>query len=225
MIKAVLIDIDNTLLDFHKCAKESMCLAAEDFGIDFPENFFEIFTEINNRLWSEIEKGQLNRQGLFKIRWTLIFDAMGIKADGPAFEEVFRDYIKRSAIPVDGANEILEYLSGKYYVSVASNSSFEQQRARLEKAGMMKFIRNIFTSEEIGFAKPSQEFFSACRKELSSFEKEEIILIGDSVTADIEGAKSYGFKTCWFNFAGTPEKVCPSADFIIDDLIQIKDIL
>lgn len=225
MIKAVLIDIDNTLLDFHKCSKESMCLAAEDFGIDFPENYFEIFTEINNGLWEKIEKGELTRQGLFKVRWNLIFEAMGIKADGPAFDELFREYIKKSAIPVEGAKEILEYLSEKYYVCVASNSAFEQQKARLSKAGMLPYIKEIFTSEEIGFAKPSTEFFEACEKELSSFEKDEILLIGDSVTADIEGGKNFGLKTCWFNFDKKPDAVCDSADFIVDDLLQIKNIL
>ena len=225
MIKAVLIDIDNTLLDFRKCSKESMCLAAEDFGIDFPENYFEIFTEINNGLWEKIEKGELTRQGLFKVRWNLIFEAMGIKADGPAFDELFREYIKKSANPVDGAKEILEYLSEKYYVCVASNSAFEQQKARLDKAGMLPYIKEIFTSEEIGFAKPSTEFFEACVNGHSSFGKDEIMLIGDSITADIEGGKKFGLKTCWFNFDKKPDAVCDSADFIVDDLLQIKNIL
>ena len=225
MIKAVLIDIDNTLLDFHKCSKESMCLAAEEFGIDFPENYFQIFTEINNGLWEKIEKGELTRQGLFKVRWNLIFEAMGIKADGPAFDELFREYIKKSAIPVEGAKEILEYLSEKYYVCVASNFSYEQQKARLSKAGMLPYIKEIFTSEEIGFAKPSTEFFESCVNGLSSFGKDEIMLIGDSITADIKGGKNFGLKTCWFNFEKKSDAVCDSADFIVDDLLQIKNIL
>ncbi len=225
MIKAVLIDIDNTLLDFHKCSDEAMCLAARDFGIDFPENYFETFTEINNSLWEKIEKGELTRQGLFKVRWNLIFEAMGIKADGEAFEELFREYIKSSTIPVHGAEELIEYLSGKYYVCVASNSELAQQEKRLRKAEMLPYIKKIFTSEEIGFAKPSAEFFEACKEGLSSFSKNEIMLIGDSVTADIEGGKKFGLKTCWFNFAKKPDAVCDSADFIVDDLLQIKNIL
>ena len=225
MIKAVLIDIDNTLLDFHKCSKEAMCLAADDFGISFPENYFEIFTEINNGLWEKIEKGELTRQGLFKVRWNLIFEAMEISGDGPAFDERFRDYIKKSAIPVEGATELLEYLNDKYFVCVASNSAYEQQKARLGKAGMLPYIKEIFTSEEIGSAKPSKEFFEACKKELSEFEKDEIMMIGDSITADIEGSKKFGFKTCWFNFAKKPGAVCDSADFIVDELAEIKSIL
>ncbi len=225
MIKAVLIDIDNTLLDFHKCSDEAMCLAAEEYGITFPENYFETFTKINNSLWEKIEKGELDRQGLFKIRWKLIFDAMEIDADGIAFEETFRGNIKACAIPVDGATEILPYLSEKYHVAVASNSEFAQQEKRLRKAEMLPFIKNIFTSEEIGFAKPSQGFFEACKKELPQFEKEEIILIGDSITADIEGAKNFGFKTCWFNYKKIPDAECETADYIVNDLIEIKNIL
>ena len=225
MIKAVLIDIDNTLLDFHKCSKEAMCLAAEEYGINFPENYFEIFTKINNSLWEKIEKGELDRQGLFKIRWKLIFEAMKIDADGIAFEETFRSNIKSCAIPVDGAKEILLYLSEKYYVAVASNSEFAQQEKRLRKADMLQYISKIFTSEEIGFAKPSEGFFEACKNELPQFEKEEIILIGDSVTADIEGAKNFGFKTCWFNFAKKENPVCEKADYIVNELSEIKKFL
>ena len=225
MIKAVLIDIDNTLLDFHKCSKEAMCLAAEEYGIKFPENYFEIFTKINNSLWEKIEKGELDRQGLFKVRWKLIFEAMGIDEDGLAFEETFRANIKQSAIPVDGAKEILLYLSEKYYVAVASNSELAQQEKRLKKADMLKYISKIFTSEEIGFAKPSEGFFAHCENELPQLERDEIILIGDSVTADIEGAKKFGFKTCWFNFARKENPVCEKADYIINNLAEIKNIL
>ncbi|MBE6755629.1 MAG: noncanonical pyrimidine nucleotidase, YjjG family [Ruminococcaceae bacterium] len=225
MIKCILIDIDNTLLDFHKCAREAMCLAAKDWNIVFPKDYFEIFTEINDSLWEKIEKGELNRQGLFKIRWNMIFEVMGISADGEAFEELFRDYIKKSAIPVDGAEEILEYLSEKYYVCTASNSEFAQQEKRLRKAEMLPFIRKIFTSEEIGFAKPSSGFFEACKRELPQFEKDEIMVIGDSITADIDGANAFGFKTCWFNFNKEADAKCDCADFIVDELIQIKKFL
>lgn len=225
MIKCVLIDIDNTLLDFHKCSREAMCLAAKDWEIAFPHDYFEIFTRINNSLWEKIEKGELTRQGLFKIRWNMIFDEMGINADGEEFEELFRAYIKKSAIPVDGANDFLEYLSGRYYVCTASNSELAQQKKRLEKAGMLSFVRKIFTSEEIGFAKPSEKFFEACKAELPQFEKEEIMLIGDSVTADVEGAKAYGFKTCWFNFGKEENAACDKADYIINELSGIKRIL
>ncbi len=225
MIKCILIDIDNTLLDFHKCSREAMCLAASDFDINFPENYFETFTVINNSLWGRIEKGELDRQGLFKIRWNMIFEAMGIDADGEAFEGLFREYIKKSAIPVDGAEELLKYLSEKYFVCTASNSELAQQEKRLRKAEMLPFIRKIFTSEEIGFAKPSEEFFAYCKNELPQFEKEEIMVIGDSVNADINGAKKFGFQTCWFNFDKKTDAQCESADFIVDDLLQIKNIL
>lgn len=225
MIKVVLIDIDNTLLDFNEGSKDAMLLAADEFGIKFPENYYDVFTEINNSLWEKIEKGELTRQGLFKIRWNTIFEKMGISADGPVFEEVFRKNIKLSAIPVKGANEILKYLSEKYFVCVASNSSFEQQRARLEKAAMLPFIKKVFTSEEIGFSKPSTEFFEACMRELPDVKKEEIIIIGDSINADIEGGHSFGFKTCWFNYGKTPHENCTSADFIVDSLEEIKNIL
>ncbi len=225
MIKAVLIDIDNTLLDFVKCSREAMVVAAETFGINFPENYFEIFTEINDGLWDKIEKGELTRKELLRIRWKLIFEEMGIAADGSLFDEEFRSNIKKSAIEVDGAKDLLQYLSGKYYVCVASNSAYEQQKERLRKGEMLPFVREIFTSEEIGFTKPKREFFEYCKNELPQFEKEEIIVIGDSVTADIEGAKNFGFRTCWFNYKKIPDAKCEKADYIVNELSEIRNIL
>lgn len=224
-IKAILIDVDNTILDFNKSADVAMNIAASKFNIVFPDNYFEVFLKINSFLWNELENGNIVKQDIYDNRWNMIFKELYISADGPAFENIFRKQMRSTAIAVDGADEILSYLSDKYDVYTASNASRIQQEKRLKANGFNKYIKGMFTSEELGFQKPAKEFFALCCEELYPIKKSEIIVIGDSVNADIIGAKNFGLKTIWFNFDNTVYNSYSFTDYHIKDLREIKNIL
>ncbi len=224
MITTVLLDVDNTLLDFNLCATESMHKAARGVNIQLPENIFEIFHEINTGLWHDIEKGKLTREGLYKIRWKTIFSEIGIDFDGEVFEEQFVKNLHTSAVPVDGAIELLDYLAPKYTLCVASNAAYEQQISRLRKSDMLKYMKHLFISEQIGAPKPSRQFFDACMRTLS-VPLDQVIMIGDSLTADISGARDYGLKTCFYNHARIKADESIGADYIVDSLYEIREIL
>ena len=222
--KLIFIDIDNTLLDFNACAKEMMIKTSKEFNIVFPDNILEIFLPINNALWRKIEEGTLTLDGLHEIRWNQVFSALGITGDGPAFEKRFKHHLFFSAIKVDGAKELLEYLSKKYVVCAASNGPYEQQEYRLTKSDLLPFIYKVFVSEKANCSKPSKEFFDYCFNNLKGFLVKDAIMIGDSVSADMIGAKEYGMKTCWFDYYKTGEKP-ESADYTVSSLLDIKNIL
>lgn len=222
-IKAVLIDIDNTLLDFNECAKEAITLSCRDTGVNYEPRFMTAFTAINNILWRQVEDGFLTVGRLHEIRFNVIFSALDLSYDGENFEKLFRAYVKTAAVPMEGAKETLEYLKDKYFLAVASNSSLTQQRARLEKADMSKYFDAFFVSDEIGANKPSTEFFERCIGKLPTKNKKEILLIGDSLTADIGGGINFGIKTCWFNKNGERTSLTP--DYTIEKLIDVKKFL
>lgn len=224
MIKVVFVDIDNTLLDFDKCAKVAMEYCMNQFGVMYNEKVFETFLEVNDSLWLEIERGELTRQGLYEIRWNRIFSRLGIEIDGVEFEKKFVSVLETCAEPVDGAMELLKYLASKYTVYAASNAPYEQQIKRLKKSGMLKYISRVFASEKIGYSKPSAEFFDGCFAELENLDRSDVILIGDSLTADISGGASYGLKTCWYN-PTNKQNVKNTADYVVTSLSQIKKFL
>ncbi len=224
--KAVLLDVDNTILDFNICAKESMQATFADHGLSFAEEMFPVFLEVNGYLWEEIEKEHITREELYKIRWKLIFEKLQIEGPDPVrFDELFRKYIGESAAPVDGAYEILEYLSKKYVLCIASNASHARQVKRLTKANMIRYVRHLFTSEEIGHPKPEKAFFDACLARLDGISPEETVVIGDSLTADIAGGVISGMKTIWYNHDGQAVLQALKADYVVDALLEIKDIL
>ena len=141
MIKAVLIDIDNTLLDFNKCAYMAMKSVFIKFSLPFSDSVNTVFKIVNDGLWERIEKKTLTRDELHEIRWQLIFDKLGIDFDGKAFEKGFLESLNYQVCLVDGAIEILEYLSSKYAVYTVSNAPKVQQKKRLRASGIDKYIK------------------------------------------------------------------------------------
>lgn len=225
MIKAVFFDIDNTLLDFNKCAIASITFVLKARGVPPPENLRSTFLRINDSLWRRIEDGELTLDGLKKIRFNLIFKELGIGLDGIGFEHDFQNVLSESSETVDGAEDILKYLSGRYRVFAASNAPRGQQTRRLELAGLLKYFEKVFTSGLIGYNKPSPEFFDGCMSFVPELSREEIILIGDSLTADIIGGAKYGFKTCLFNYSKAPISEEARPDFTVYELSEIKNFL
>lgn len=223
-ITTIFIDIDNTLLDFNLCAEDSIKKGFNEWNIPYHADYFDVFNRINNSLWAKIEKKTLTIECLYDIRWQLIFDELGIIADGRKFEHIFRQNLSESSIEVEGALDLLKYLSKKYKIHVTSNAPHQQQIIRLKNAGMADYISEFFTSELIGYSKPSKEFFDECFKRLENVSKDEVILIGDSPTADIAGGMSYGIKTCWFNQNFTDKSMIETT-FTISRLEEIRNFL
>ena len=229
MIKVVLFDIDNTLLDFDQYVKDAMKNGFEKFALGkYDNDTFAVFTKVNSELWHDLEKGKLSFEQLKKVRWNLVFDALGIDFDGEYFEEYFREFLFDSAIAEEGAMHLLQYLKGKYLLGVASNGPYAQQINRLKRANMLSFFEHCFISEEIGHSKPSKEFFDVCMSRINKDLQQEILpcqvlSVGDSLSSDIAGGKVAGMKTCFFNPKNKPchEQI----DFVITKLSQLEEIL
>lgn len=223
--ECVLIDVDNTLLDFQASAEAASLCALREWGLDEEKFDFSVFTRINNGLWAALERGEIERGEIHRTRWQLIFDELGISADGEAFEQTFLAQIPHCVVPVEGAREILNYLSARYPVYAASNAPHEQQLTRLSRAGMLGCFRDVFTSERLGAAKPSSAFFEGVFRCLPGVLPENCVMIGDSVTADVVGAHRFGLQTVWFRFQNAPEPPFCPADAVVENLLQIKRLM
>lgn len=231
MIKVVLIDIDNTLLSFSGYVKETMKEGFAHFSLKpYTEDMFATFERINNSLWRQIEQGTMSLEELIGCRWNRIFQELGISFDGRVFESYFRERLFDSAIPEEGAMELLQYLQGKYTLCVASNGPYDQQKHRLKIAGMDSYFAHYFVSSKVGSPKPSKEFFDYCFNALRevgfpNLIPEEVMIIGDSITSDISGGREYGLKTCLYRNGQASISEKPEADYVADRLEEIKAIL
>lgn len=230
-MKAIFIDIDNTLLDFDAYVRESMSAGFARFGLrPYEPWMYDIFVRENDKLWQAIERSELTFARLQEIRWNTVFRALGIEADGIAFERYFREALHESAIPVPGAHELLEQLHGRFLLCAASNGPYAQQVHRLELSDMRKYFDYLFISEKIGVSKPSRAFYDAAFAELNAGRAEpirpcETLMLGDSPTSDMAGGLQYGMRTCFFR--RHPDKPAPAGvDTVVADLPQaLREIL
>ena len=231
MIKAVLIDIDDTLLSFQEFVREAIKHGFRKFGLgEYREEMYEVFTRVNSAMWRDLEDGKLSFEELKKTRWNKVFKALRIRGDGVVFEGYFRDFLFDSAIPQEGALSLLEYLKPKYVLCAASNGPYAQQVNRLKTGGMLLYFDHLFISEEMGYSKPSKEFFDLCFHRLNNRRKDiirpqEMLILGDSLSSDIKGGIGAGIKTAFYNPFGKilPDGITP--DFTVKHLMEMKTIL
>lgn len=225
MIKAVFIDIDDTLLDFSKCAEYSMHKSFDDFGLKFNKVMFPVFEKINTGLWHRLEKGEITKNEIYGKRWVTVLAEFNIShIDGNKIEEHFQVHIRESAEKVDGAESLLKYLSAKYKIYAVSNGPHEQQIYRLQKSDLLQYFTDVFTSELLGVQKPDKAFFDACFNRTGKIKSSETVIIGDSLNADVLGGINCRIKTVWFNKNnGTVNEIRP--DFTVNSLYEIKCIL
>ena len=224
-ITTVFMDVDDTLLDFKECARENVRNCCVKNGIEYSDHLFEFFLSRNIVLWKRIEDGLLTVDELHQTRWAGIFRDLGIEADGPAFELDFIAGLRDTHVPVSGSHEVMKYLHDRYKVYVVSNASNLQQSTRLGKAGLMQFVDGVFGSLDIGFNKPSREYFDYCFNQLGGTTPAQTVIIGDSLNADISGGTAYGLHTVWFNIRNVEASASVIPDYTIQTLSEIPSIL
>lgn len=203
-IKAIFIDIDNTLLEFDAFVRQFMKERFSELGYTgTDEEMYRTFDTINDMLWHRLEDGELTLEKLKEIRWSMVLSELGIAYDGSEMEEMFRADMHESTIITDGAMDMLKELSEHHALYTASNGPYDQQVHRIEKAGMAQYFKGHFISSDIGVSKPDVRFFEEAHRRMEAqgifCTKDEMLVIGDSLTSDMEGGYRYGIHTCFFN--------------------------
>ncbi len=225
MKKIILMDLDNTIIDFNECARHSIMGIFEDLGFAYNENVFTTFITENVKIWKRLELGEIDKPYLRANRWNIILGKLGIDYDGTIIEEHFENGVAMGAYPVDGAYELLDYLHSKYDIFVVSNGFRFVQESRIKIGDYGKYFKDIFLSEDIGIQKPDLRFFDYCYKNIGFPPKDELILIGDSLSADIKGGNDFGIDTIWFNKNKDPESDTIRPTYTVNRLKEIENIL
>lgn len=197
----------------------------EKHGFPYSEEVFRTFITENVKIWKRLEKGEITKAQLRADRWNIILKRLGIDYDGTIIEEEFENGVAQGAYAVEGAYELLDYLYPKYELYIVSNGFRFVQESRLKIGDFRKYFKDIFLSEDIGVQKPAKEFFDYCFEKLNEPNKDDVILIGDSLSADIIGGLNYGIDGIWFNKNGDdlPEDIKPT--YTVDKLKEIEEIL
>lgn len=224
MIEFLLLDLDDTILDFHKAERIALSKTIQDFGVEPTEEALALYHKINKWHWEQLELGVMTREEVLTGRFAVFFRELGKEVDPAACARSYESNLSIGHYFLPGAEETVQALSKKYRLFLVSNGTATVQHSRLTSAGLYPYFEQVFVSQEIGFNKPDKAYFDRCFERISGFDPEKALMVGDSLTSDIKGGINAGVRTVWIN---PKHKDCGDIrpDYQLDALSQLPELL
>lgn len=227
MIKVVLWDIDGTLLNFGMSEKYAIRKCFEIFGLgECTDEMLARYAAINRTYWERLERKELTREQVLLGRFREFFEKEGLNADCAAeFNAEYQVRLGDKAFFNDEGYELVKSLKGKVLQCAVTNGTKVAQDRKLRLSGLDELLDEIFISEDLGVDKPAVAFFDKVWEKIGTFEKDEVVIIGDSLTSDIQGGNNAGILCCWYNPGGKTDTAGLKIDWDIRNLQELKDII
>lgn len=224
MYNIILMDLDNTILDFDAAEKDSFRKVTESVGLNYKDELLQQYKIINKSLWDSLEQGKISKEIVLNTRFSEFFKLYDINVDGREIEKMYRFYLDNSSTLIPNAEYTLTELKkrGKRIYS-ASNGVYSTQIKRMSNAGIIDLFDGHFISERIKHEKPSPYFFDFCIKNIGEVDNKSIIMVGDSPTSDIQGANNAGIDSCFYQH--NKSVACDDAKYSILDISELLDIV
>ena len=224
MIEYLFLDLDDTILDFHKAERIALSKTIRDFGVEPTEETLALYHGINKWHWEQLEKGTLTREEVLVNRFGVLFREFGLEIDATACARAYEQNLSVGHYFLPGAEETVDALSKRYRLFLVSNGTASVQKGRMTSANLYRFFETVFVSQEIGHTKPSRAYFDACFARIPDFDPQKAIIVGDSLSSDIQGGINAGIRTVWVN---PDHKPCGNIrpDFEIEYLHQLPSLL
>ena len=224
MIEFLLLDLDDTILDFHKAERIALSKTFRDFGLEPTNEVLDLYHEINKWHWEQLELGLMTRDQVLVNRFGALFEKVGMTVDPAACAKSYESNLGIGHYFLPGAEEAVKRLHDKYRLFLVSNGTATVQHSRLTSAGLYPYFEQVFISQEIGYNKPDKAYFDRCFARIPGFDREKALMVGDSLTSDIRGGINAGLKTVWVN---PRHKLCGDIrpDYEIEGLSQLEALL
>ena len=225
MVEFLFLDLDDTILDFHKAEHIALGKTFRKFGLDPQEPVLARYSQINREHWEKLERKELTREAVLVGRFAVLFGEYGISVDPEQVARCYEDYLSIGHYFLPGAEKALQSLCKKYKLYLASNGTAKVQAGRLKSANISHYFQEIFVSQQIGANKPDKVYFDRCAERIPGYDPKKAMIVGDSLTSDIQGGINAGMKTVWVNpnHATHPEHITP--DYEIEALSQLEALL
>ncbi|WP_103863672.1 YjjG family noncanonical pyrimidine nucleotidase [Aquimarina sp. I32.4] len=225
IIKHVFFDLDHTLWDFDKNSSLAFQMIFEKFNIDIQlGDFLKVYQPINMQYWKMYREEKVNQQELRRGRLSETFSFFEKKYPVETIDAMssgYIDFLPLHNYLIDGAKDLLDYLTPRYELHIITNGFKEVQNKKLLNSGILHFFKTVTDSEEAGVKKPNPFIFEKAILK-SGAASNHSVMIGDNYEADILGAEAVGLKTICFNYH--KEKL-PSQNIQVATLEDIKNYL
>ena len=222
----ILWDVDQTLLDFSRSQRYALEESFCRFGRDTKEEMVILYTKINDSYWKRYELGEVTKEELLTGRFASLFSIMGI-GDIPVeeFAAIYQKALGEVYYFCDQAGELCLRLKKVVRQYAVTNGVSATQRNKLRLSGLDQILDGIFISEELGYPKPCREYFESCFSRIPEFKRERALIVGDSLSSDIQGGNNAGIACCWYNPGKKAKDREVRIDYEIRNLWELEGIL
>lgn len=225
MRPTILFDLDDTLLDFHKAEHVAIRRTLTAVGAPATDEAAARYSAINDAHWKRLEKGEITRTEVLTGRFAQLFAELGISFSPEDAWHMYEKNLSEGHWFIEGAKALLETLAPRYTLCLVSNGTASVQDKRIESAGIAPYFEKIFISQRVGVNKPAAAFFDHCFAALPHCDRTRTVIVGDSLTSDIQGGRNAGILTCWFNPHHVPARADIPADYEIAALAELPPLL
>ena len=227
MVKTLLWDVDGTLLDFVKSEIYGIRKCFEIFGLgNCTDDMLKRYSEINHKYWKMLERGEITKQQVLHDRFVEFFSLEKISFNQiDDFNNEYQLCLGDKVFFCDNAWETVTSLKGKVRQYAVTNGTSVAQKRKLTQSGLIGIFDDVFISDEIGCEKPSVGFFDAVQNKIGRFTHDDVMIIGDSLTSDIQGGNNAGIICCWYNPKQEKNTGGLKIDYEIKDIADILNII
>lgn len=225
----LLLDADGTLYDFEASQAHALERAYHGAGfansLPYSPEILDCYSRINQSWWRRLERGECTKEELQLGRFREFFAALGLSFDPAEFNRMYMEELGNGTYLLPHAEEVCRELAKTCTLYIVTNGVSRTQRRRIGGSALNGLFREIFVSEDAGVPKPEIGYFEYVFSRLGEVDHRNILLIGDSLSSDMQGAENAGLDSCWLNPKGAPLPERPHITFTIRDLRELPAIV
>lgn len=224
--KFLLFDLDHTLLDFDAAEDVALSHLLKEEGVEDIQAYKDYYVPMNKTLWKDLELKKITKQELVNTRFAKLFAHFGIEKDGAYLAERYQFFLSKQGQIFPGVEDLLKKLIHQgFELYAATNGITFIQTGRLEQSGIAPFFKEIFISEQLHTQKPDAAFYEKIGARIPNFDKKYALMIGDSLSADIQGGNNAGIDTIWYNPHHLENKTLAKPTYEVDSYQALLEIL
>ena len=225
--KYLLWDIDGTIINFELAERAAIRSLFKRFKLgDCSDEMLMYYSQINKRYWQLMESGKIKKDKMLVERFIEFFSNKGINADIAAeFNKEYQIALCDTIVFNDDAIDIIKHQKKTCKIVIVTNGTEVVQEKKLERSGLNDIADNVFISELVGFEKPNIKFFEKVILEVGIKDLKEALIIGDSLTSDIQGGHNIGIDTCWYNPKNEENTTLLNPTYTIRNLHELENII
>ncbi|MFC4696731.1 YjjG family noncanonical pyrimidine nucleotidase [Enterococcus aquimarinus] len=214
----LLFDVDDTLLDFQAAESQALKALFEKEGLHFTSDKEKLYKEVNEARWRAFETGEMSRDEVVNGRFGAFFQLLNHEVDSLAMEQAYREFLNEGHQLLGNSLEVVQHFAEKADLYIVTNGVSKTQFKRLEDSKLLPYFKEVIVSEDTGYQKPMIEFFEYTFAKIPNLNKAQTVIIGDSLSSDIQGGINAEIDTIWLR----PDT--PKTPLAIEPTHQIRQL-